>query len=278
VGDPAENVPKTLPAPGGKDFGTPIDAVDGAYERTSVPLPMRLIQLTAAAVLASTGFALAQDPAAPATPAAEAAPASKADISYSIGTMIAGNLKQQGFDLDLAELTKGLTDTLEGKQPRLDQAQVQKVMMALQQEQMKAQQTKAAAAAGKNKEEGAAFLAKNGKEEGVVTTASGLQYKILKQGDGAKPTATDTVKVHYHGTLLDGKVFDSSVDRGEPISFPLNGVIKGWTEGVQLMPTGSKFKFFIPSDLAYGDNGAGADIGPGATLVFEVELLEIEKK
>lgn len=241
---------------------------------------MRLIHFTAAAVLASTGFALAQEPGAPATPAAEeaAAPASKADVSYSIGTMIAGNIKSQGIELDLAELTKGLTDTLEGKTPRLDQAQVQKVMMAFQQEQMKAQGEKAAAAAGKNKEEGAAFLAKNGKEEGVVTTASGLQYKVLKQGDGAKPTAEDTVKVHYHGTLLSGKVFDSSVDRGEPISFPLNGVIKGWTEGVQLMPVGSKFKFFIPSDLAYGDGGAGADIGPGSTLVFEVELLEIEKE
>jgi len=240
---------------------------------------MRLIHLTAAAILATTGFALAQDPGAPATPAAEETPAAaKGDVSYSIGTMIAGNLKQQGIDLDLAELVKGLTDTLEGKKPRLDQAQVQKCMMAFQQEQMKAQEGKNAAAAGKNKEEGAAFLAKNGKEEGVVTTASGLQYKILKQGDGAKPTAEDTVKVHYHGTLLSGKVFDSSVDRGEPISFPLNGVIKGWTEGVQLMPVGSKFKFFIPSDLAYGDGGAGADIGPGSTLIFEVELLEIEKE
>jgi FKBP-type peptidyl-prolyl cis-trans isomerase FklB len=238
---------------------------------------MKFIRL-AAAVLASTGFALAQDPAPAAPPAAEEAAApTAADISYAIGTMIAGNLKEQGIEVDLAELTKGLADTLEGKQPRLDQAQVQQVMMAMQQQQMKAQQEKAAAGAAKNKEEGAAFLAKNGKEEGVVTTASGLQYKILKQGDGAKPAATDKVKVHYHGTLLSGKVFDSSVDRGEPISFPLDGVIKGWTEGVQLMPVGSKFKFFIPSDLAYGDQGAGADIGPGSTLVFEVELLEIEK-
>jgi FKBP-type peptidyl-prolyl cis-trans isomerase FklB len=228
---------------------------------------MRLIHLTAA-VLVSTGFALAQEPGAPATPAAEGAlaAASKGDISYSIGATIAGNLKQQGIDLDFTEFNKGLTDTLEGKKPRLDQAQMQKVMMAFQQEQQRAHQEKAAAAAGTNK------------EEGVVTTASGLQYKILKQGDGPKPAATDTVKVHYHGTLLSGKVFDSSVDRGEPISFPLNGVIKGWTEGVQLMPVGSKFKFFIPSELAYGDAGAGNDIGPGATLVFEVELLAIEKK
>jgi FKBP-type peptidyl-prolyl cis-trans isomerase FklB len=244
---------------------------------------MQLFRI-AAAVLATAGFAHAQDDTAPATPAPAEKPAaekpaiSKQDLGYAIGTMIAGNLKQQGLDVDVAELAKGISDTLEGKKPRLDETQVQQVMMAMQQQQMQAQQEKAAAAAGKNKEEGAAFLAKNGKEEGVVTTASGLQYKILKQGDGAKPTATDTVKVHYHGTLLDGKVFDSSVDRGEPISFPLNGVIKGWTEGVQLMPVGSKFKFFIPSDLAYGDNGAGADIEPGATLIFEVELIAIESK
>ncbi len=233
-------------------------------------------------MLASAGFTVAQDDAAkPETkPAAEppTAEASAADVSYSIGTMIAGNLKQQGVPVDLAELTKGISDVLEGKKPRLDQAQVQGVMMAFQQKQMKAQEEKAAAGAGKNKEEGAAFLAKNGKEEGVVTTKSGLQYKILKKGEGAKPGATDKVKVHYHGTLLDGKVFDSSVDRGEPISFPLDGVIKGWTEGVQLMPVGSKFKFFIPSELAYGDRGAGGDIGPGATLIFEVELLAIEGK
>jgi FKBP-type peptidyl-prolyl cis-trans isomerase len=117
---------------------------------------------------------------------------------------------------------------------------------------------------------------KNGKREGVKTTASGLQYEVLKPGTGAKPAATDTVKVHYHGTLIDGAVFDSSVDRGEPISFPLNGVIKGWTEGVQLMPVGSKYKFVIPSELAYGERGAGGKIGPNATLIFEVELLAIE--
>lgn len=242
---------------------------------------MRTIIITA--VLAMAGFtAVAQDddakpaPAEPA-PAANAPEATPENVSYAIGTMIAGNLKQQGVKVDVAELTKGITDILDGKKARLDQAQCQQVMMAFQQTQMKAQEAKASASSGKNKEEGAAFLAKNGKREGVVTTKSGLQYEVLKKGDGAKPTATDKVKVHYHGTLIDGKVFDSSVDRGEPISFPLNGVIKGWTEGVQLMPVGSKFKFFIPSDLAYGDRGAGEDIGPGSTLVFEVELLGIEE-
>ena len=236
---------------------------------------MQLIRI-AAAVLASAGFVLAGDAAPAAPPAAEtpAAP-SKQDISYSIGTMIAGNLKQQGIDLDLAELTKGLTDTLEGKEPRLDQAAVQKVMMAFQQQQMKAQQEKAAAGAAKSKEEGASFLAKNGKEEGVVTTESGLQYKILKQGDGAKPSATDTVKVHYHGTLLDGKVSDNPVDRGEPISFPLNGVIKGWTEGLQLMSVGSKYKLYVPADLAYGDKPKRPG-APSGMLVFDIELLSIQ--
>ena len=124
---------------------------------------------------------------------------------------------------------------------------------------------------------GTKFLADNAKREGVKTTASGLQYEIVKPGDGAKPVPTDKVNVHYHGTLTSGKVFDSSVQRGEPITFGVQEVIKGWTEGLQLMSVGSKFKFFIPSDLAYGDAGAGADIGPGETLIFEVELLKIEK-
>ncbi|MEM7697499.1 MAG: FKBP-type peptidyl-prolyl cis-trans isomerase, partial [Verrucomicrobiota bacterium] len=119
------------------------------------------------------------------------------------------------------------------------------------------------------------FLEDNAKKDGVTTTSSGLQYEVITEGDGAKPAATDTVTVHYHGTLIDGTVFDSSVERGQPTSFPLNRVISGWTEGLQLMPTGSKYRFTIPSDLAYGDRGAGTDIPPGATLVFEVELIKI---
>ena len=121
------------------------------------------------------------------------------------------------------------------------------------------------------------FLEENAKKEGVVTTASGLQYIVMTKGDGAMPKETDNVTVHYHGTLLDGTVFDSSVERGQPATFPLNGVIKGWTEGVQLMNVGSKFRFFIPSDLAYGERGAGGAIGPNATLIFEVELISIGK-
>jgi FKBP-type peptidyl-prolyl cis-trans isomerase len=125
------------------------------------------------------------------------------------------------------------------------------------------------------KEENKKFLEKNGKKEGVKTTPSGLQYEVIKEGNGPKPTDSSTVSVHYHGTLLDGTVFDSSVDRGTPAQFPLNRVIKGWTEGIQLMSVGSKYKFWIPSDLAYGDNGAGGQIKPGALLIFEVELLKI---
>lgn len=133
---------------------------------------------------------------------------------------------------------------------------------------------KADAAVAKGKE----FMEKNGKREGVTTTASGLQYEVMKMGSGDNPKETDEVTVHYHGTLTDGKVFDSSVERGDPATFPLNGVIKGWTEALQLMPVGSKFKIFLPSDLAYGPQGAGEMIGPHETLIFEVELLKINKK
>jgi len=136
--------------------------------------------------------------------------------------------------------------------------------------------TAQAEAATKTKAEAKAFLEKNAKEKGVVTTASGLQYKIIKEGQGPKPTDTSTVSVNYNGTLLDGTVFDSSIERGQPAEFPLNRVIKGWTEGIQLMSVGSKYKFWIPSELAYGDNGAGGKIKPGALLVFDVELLAIK--
>jgi len=245
---------------------------------------MRHTIITTAAVLALAGFTTAQDDSVKKDPPAKdksAAPAPEAtpeNVNYAFGTMIGQQLKQMGLKVNAEEVAKGISDVASGAKPRLTPSECQQIVMTYQQNKMKEDDAKASAGAGKNKEEGAAFLAKNGKREGVTTTASGLQYEVVKKGDGAKPTATDTVKVHYHGTLLDGKVFDSSVDRGEPISFPLNGVIKGWTEGVQLMPTGSKFKFFIPSDLAYGERGTGGDIGPGATLIFEVELLAIEAK
>lgn len=228
---------------------------------------MRKILLSAAG-LAMAGVAGAQDkPAAPADPA-----------SYVIGTNIAQNMKSQGVEVNLDSLLSGMKDVLEGKGSKISQAEAQEIMTKFQADMQAKQAAKAEASSKTNADEGKAYLEKNGKAEGVKTTASGLQYSVIKDGTGAKPKATDKVKVHYHGTLLNGTVFDSSVERGEPVTFPLDGVIKGWTEGVQLMPVGSKFKFVIPSELAYGARGTGSDIGPNSTLIFEVELLEIVKE
>ncbi|MGJ8725982.1 MAG: FKBP-type peptidyl-prolyl cis-trans isomerase [Roseibacillus sp.] len=197
--------------------------------------------------------------------------------SYLIGRNIGESMKADGLELDLDLLHAGLKEASAGTESQIADADAQAVMMKFQQEVQAKQQAAAAAAAAENAAAGKAFLDENGKREGVTTTESGLQYEVLTAAEGDKPAAADTVKVHYHGTLTDGTVFDSSVDRGQPIDFPLNGVIKGWTEGVQLMSVGSKFKFTIPSDLAYGERGSPPKIGPGATLVFEVELLEITK-
>lgn len=196
----------------------------------------------------------------------------KEKISYALGASNGEYLMQQGVEIDLNTFIKGFSEGYEGKN-QFTQEEMQKVFEEFQKMMMAKQND----ATNNEKAKGAAFLAENKKNPDVVETASGLQYKVVSMGTGAKPTATDNVKVHYHGTTIDGKVFDSSVERGEPITCPLNAVIKGWTEGVQLMPIGSKFIFYIPSDLAYGDRGAGQDIKPGATLIFEVELLDIEK-
>lgn len=244
---------------------------------------MKTITLTAAALLAAVGATAAQDKTAPAAgeppPAAAPAPTT-ANVSYAIGVMMAENLKQMSLKPDLAEFNKGITDALDGKQPRLTMTQCQEVFAAYQKQQQamqgKVSYEKAIAAGDKNAAAGKEFLDTNGKRKEVTTTATGLQYEVLKPGTGAKPKATDTVKVHYHGTLPDGTVFDSSVQRGEPISFGLNQVIPGWTEGVQLMPTGSKYKFFIPAYLAYGERGSPPKIPGHSALVFEVELLGIE--
>jgi FKBP-type peptidyl-prolyl cis-trans isomerase FklB len=193
-------------------------------------------------------------------------------VSYSLGVLVAQNLKTQGFDeLEAGSLAKGLADGLSGENLALDANQanaiVQNYLMQKRQEASKGVI-----------EEGRKFLEENAKREGVTTTASGLQYEVMKSGDGPTPLATDKVTVHYHGTLINGKVFDSSVNRGTPATFPVNGVIQGWVEALQLMKVGDKWKLFIPSELAYGERGAGNDIGPFATLIFEVELLGIEKK
>ncbi len=192
--------------------------------------------------------------------------------SYALGVRIAQNLKEQSFDkLDPALIQKGINDVFNNKALALPDASLDKCIGTYQQ---KASSAKASAA----KVEGQKFLAENAKRKGVITTKSGLQYEIIKTGaDTVKPTINDKVKCHYHGTLINGTVFDSSVDRGEPISFPVGGVIAGWTEALQLMTVGSKWKLYIPSELAYGDRAAGDKIAPGSTLIFEVEILAIEK-
>ncbi|HHU46437.1 MAG TPA: FKBP-type peptidyl-prolyl cis-trans isomerase [Bacteroidales bacterium] len=191
-------------------------------------------------------------------------------IWYAIGLAEGGNFKNFGFEFSEEHLLQGIKDAYAGTE-KMTQEEMQATFMVLQQKMQEKSEKEMIV----TKEKGKAFLAENKKKEGVIETASGLQYKVVKMGTGPKPHETDKVKVHYHGTLIDGTVFDSSVERGEPIEFPLNGVIKGWTEGVQLMPVGSKFIFYIPSDLAYGDRDAGPTIKGGSTLIFEVELLEI---
>jgi FKBP-type peptidyl-prolyl cis-trans isomerases 1 len=200
----------------------------------------------------------------------------KEKISYSIGVNIGKNMKTQGIDLDQGLLTQGIKDGLNSSKTAMSDKDMEATMTAFQQEMMGKMQAKQKVNGEKNAKEGEAFLAANKKKEGVVTLPSGLQYKILKSGDGPKPTKEQTVKCHYRGTLIDGTEFDSSYKRGEPTEFPVGQVVKGWTEALQLMPVGSKWQLFIPSDLAYGPNGAGQMIGPNATLIFDIELISIK--
>jgi FKBP-type peptidyl-prolyl cis-trans isomerase FklB len=222
-------------------------------------------------VVLSTALAVGQvyaDDAAPKT--------DKDKISYSIGFGMGNNLKNQGVDVDTNTLSKGIKDALSGAKPMMSQADMEKTMTDLRTKMMAQQQEKMKAIGAKNKTEGEAFLAKNKTVAGVKTLPSGLQYQVIKEGTGKTPKATDKVSVNYRGTLLDGKEFDSSYKRGTPASFPVNGVIPGWTEALQLMKEGSKWKLFVPASLAYGEQGAGGVIGPNAVLVFEVELLKVE--
>jgi len=196
-------------------------------------------------------------------------------LSYSLGLIVGGQLKQDVQNVDLEAFQQGLQTIYNDGEPLLTPDQVNEVMQAFQQSKMEEQRKAVAKLAQANLEKGEKYLADNGKQDGVVTTESGLQYQQLKAGNGKKPAATDNVQVHYRGTLVDGTEFDSSYARGEPVTFPLNGVIAGWTEGVQLMDEGSKARLVIPSDLAYGPGGMGNAIGPNETLVFEIELLKI---
>jgi len=190
-------------------------------------------------------------------------------VSYSLGVNVATGVKAQGLEtLDVNAISKAITDVFEGNDLDISEEESMRVLQEYFGKIAAEKQAKAS-------ETGSEFLAENAAKDGVITTESGLQYEILSSGDGAKPIVTDQVTVHYHGMLTDGTVFDSSVDRGEPATFPANGVIQGWVEALQLMSVGDKWKLTIPSNLAYGDRGAGGLIGPGATLIFEVELLKI---
>jgi FKBP-type peptidyl-prolyl cis-trans isomerase FklB len=201
----------------------------------------------------------------------------KEKVSYIIGISVGRDLKRQGIDVDGDVLVKGLKDALAGAQPAITDQDAQETMKAFRQEITARKQEETKKAAEENKKQEEAFLAENGKKEGVQTLSSGLQYKVLKEGSGDKPTVYDTVTVNYRGTLLNGTEFDSSYKRNQPATLPMNGVIRGWIEALQMMKTGSKWQLFIPAKLAYGEAGAGDRIPPNAMLIFDVELLSIKR-
>ena len=227
---------------------------------------MKLL-LTAFSLLLLVGFASAE---------LQELKTDKDKLSYSMGVATGTQMKRQSVDVDVDMFAKGLRDSASGGKLQMTEQQVQDTLMKFQQEMTAKQAEKTKQLAEINKKEGEAFLAENKKKEGVKTLPSGLQYKVITDGKGKKPKESDTVTTHYRGTLIDGTEFDSSAKRGQPATFPVKGVIKGWTEALQLMKEGSKWQLFIPSDLAYGDRGAGAQIGPNATLIFEVELISIQ--
>src|SRR5450759_630332 len=231
---------------------------------------------TAKAPVKKTGTAAKSAAAAPALKTR------KEKFSYAlgmnIGTGYSQGLKKQSVEFDPNLVSQGLKDAMSGGKTRLTQEEAQAVLTEVQTEAKKQQQEKMQQAAAANKTEGEAFLAANKAKDGVVTLPSGLQYKILTAGTGPTPTASDSVVCNYRGTLINGTEFDSSYKRGEPATFPVSGVIKGWTEALQLMPVGSKWQLFVPASLAYGDRAASNLIGPGATLIFEVELVSIQDK
>lgn len=202
----------------------------------------------------------------------------KDKFSYALGMNLGSTLHRQSVPVDPNILARGLRDALAGGKTQLTEEQAKATLMEVQTEMRKKQQEQMQQAGEANKKDGESFLAANKSKDGVVALPSGLQYKILTQGTGPKPAASDSVVCNYRGTLIDGTEFDSSYKRGEPATFPVSGVIKGWTEALQLMPVGSKWQLFVPSDLAYGDRAPGPEIGPGSTLIFEVELLSIQDK
>ena len=234
-----------------------------------------LLAISLSTAIALPSLAQTAHPTATHKPATAAAPVAlkttQDSLSYAIGLSVANFYKQQNItNINTALVMRAINDVNKGNKLVLDEQQANQTIVNFMQ---KAKSEKASVA----KKQGQDFLAANKSKPGVVTTPSGLQYLVLKTGTGPKPALTDMVRVHYHGTLIDGKVFDSSVERGQPIELSVNGVIPGWTEALQMMPVGSKWKLFIPSNLAYGDQQAGPMIAPGSTLVFDVELLDIVK-
>ena len=234
-----------------------------------------LLAISLSTAIALPSLAQTAHPTATHKPATAAAPVAlkttQDSLSYAIGLSVANFYKQQNItNINTALVMRAINDVNKGNKLVLDEQQANQTIVNFMQ---KAKAEKASVA----KKQGQDFLAANKSKPGVVTTPSGLQYLVLKTGTGPKPALTDMVRVHYHGTLIDGKVFDSSVERGQPIELSVNGVIPGWTEALQMMPVGSKWKLFIPSNLAYGDQQAGPMIAPGSTLVFDVELLDIVK-
>lgn len=234
-----------------------------------------LLAISLSTAIALPSLAQTAHPTATHKPATAAAPVAlkttQDSLSYAIGLSVANFYKQQNItNINTALVMRAINDVNKGNKLVLDEQQANQTIVNFMQ---KAKAEKASVA----KKQGQDFLAVNKSKPGVVTTPSGLQYLVLKAGTGPKPALTDMVRVHYHGTLIDGKVFDSSVERGQPIELSVNGVIPGWTEALQMMPVGSKWKLFIPSNLAYGDQQAGPMIAPGSTLVFDVELLDIVK-
>ena len=218
--------------------------------------------------LASTGACQSQD----ATPSLGT---DDAKASYGIGLQMGSRLAPAETHMDMAALMAGIRDGMAANDPAIPQEELQAALQAFNQTVMEEETARMEELAEANTTEGAAFLAENATQSGILVTESGLQYEVLREGEGPKPVATDRAVLHYKGTLLDGTQFDSSYDRGEPAEFGVNGVIAGFSEGLQLMNVGSHYRFFIPSELGYGPGGSGRNIGPNATLIFEVELLEI---
>jgi FKBP-type peptidyl-prolyl cis-trans isomerase FklB len=257
---------------------------------TSWSLSLLLVAGTGAAIAQSGSSSKTQSPPAAPQPKAQSPAASeqstpsnspfktnKEKASYALGINVGSSLHRQSVDIDPDLFAQGLKDAMSGKKPLITEEEGHAALMELQNEVRAQQAQKMKEEGDTNKKNGEAYLAANKAKPGVVTLPSGLQYKILKEGTGPKPTATDTVECNYTGTLINGTEFDSSAKHGGPAKFPVNGVIKGWTEALQLMPAGSKWQLFIPSDLAYGERGTpDGSIGPNSTLVFDVELLSVE--